>query len=69
MLQYMMINISTANLKQTLNVHLWLKKFTDNLKQKHGASYQKISDWDRITNEVVEIFMIKLMVNLLLKYR
>lgn len=69
MLQYMMMNINTAGIKTTLNVYFWLQKFTANLKQKHGGSYQRISDWDRITNEIVQIFMVKLMINLVFKYK
>lgn len=53
MLQYMMMNINTAGIKTTLNVYFWLQKFTTNLKQKHGNSYQRIGDWDRITGEIV----------------
>ena len=64
MLQYMMMNINPKNIKVTLNVYFWLQQFTQGLKQKHGNSYQKIADWDRISNEIVQIFMIKLMINM-----
>ena len=63
-LQYMMMNINSANIKQTLSVYFWLQKFTAGLRQKHGPSYQKIDDWDRIANEIVQIFMIQLMINM-----
>ena len=39
MLQYMMMNINTQNIKITLDVYFWLQKFTKNLKQKHGNIY------------------------------
>lgn len=64
MLQYMMMNINPQNIKQTLNVYFWLQKFTQGLRQKHGSSYQKIADWDRIGNEILQIFMIKLIINM-----
>ena len=65
MLSYMMMNINAKNIKVTLNVNFWLQRFTSDLKKKHGHNYQqKIADWDRIGNEIVQIFMIKLMINL-----
>lgn len=64
MLQYMMMNINPMKIKEMLNVYFWLQKFTNGLKQKHGTSYQKIADWDRIGDEIVQIFMIKLIINM-----
>ena len=68
MLQYMMMNINAKHIKVTLNVYVWLQRFTQGLKQKHGNHYQKIGDWDRISNEIVQIFMIKLIINMSQKY-
>lgn len=49
-------------------MYVWLQRFTQGLKQKHGNHYQKIGDWDRISNEIVQIFMIKLIINMSEKY-
>lgn len=68
MLRYMMANLHTKNIRDILGVHVFLVKFNQVLKKKHGANYKKVADWETCGKDIVQIFAIKHLINVHLKH-
>ena len=68
MLRYLMLNLKTSNIKESLIIHSRYKYFTQAIKTKHGNNYPKIEDLENGSKDILHILCIKLMINMYLKY-
>lgn len=67
-LTFMFINTDVNNIKASLSVYLLFKNYCDELKEK-VTNYARISDYDSMSYEIIQIFVFNLLINILFKYR
>jgi hypothetical protein len=64
-----MLNINNTNsIKQSLFVFNNYTAETSALVEKYGANYLRLKDYDQIAYEIFQVFLIKLLLNMLLKF-
>lgn len=63
-----MMNTCTKNIKNVLNVFTIMMMSIAEQK-KRFQQYARINDYDTIVSEVIQVFIIKLIINLVVKYR
>ena len=70
MLTYMIMNLSVKGIKQTLNVFRFYMSFIKDLQVKHEQNYQtRLADWDMYGNEIIQIFMVQLLISMQVNYK
>jgi hypothetical protein len=68
-LTYLMLNINnTKQIKQSLFVFNNYTSETASLVEKYGVNYSRLKDYDQIAYEIFQVFLIKLLLNMLLKF-
>jgi hypothetical protein len=64
-----MLNINnTKQIKQSLFVFNNYTSETASLVEKYGVNYSRLKDYDQIAYEIFQVFLIKLLLNMLLKF-
>jgi hypothetical protein len=64
-----MMNINnTKKIKQSLLVFKNYTAETASLIEKYGDNYSRLKDYDQIAYEIFQVFLIKLLLNMLLKF-
>lgn len=64
-----MLNIQNVKqIKQSLFVFTSFTKDVASLMQKYGQNYQRLKDYDCFAYEIFQVFLIKLLLNMLLKF-
>jgi hypothetical protein len=65
----MILNLTTENFKNILNVFFYCSSFLKELKGKYQLEYQeKLGDWDLFTSEILQVYMLKHMINAHFKF-
>lgn len=64
------MNLTPRGLKGTLKTFKFYLAFIKDLQAKHEQNYkQRMQDWDQYGNDIIQIFMVQLMISMMLNYK
>jgi len=67
---YIMLNCKTKSVKNVFNVfNTLMHKIVEQKIRYKGKAFKRISDYDNIVSEIIQVFIVKLLVNLQMKYK
>lgn len=61
--------ISTDKIKECVNVYLGFEHLCKTERENYGSNWSRISEFDSIANEVMSVFLLNLVINIVQKYR